>query len=48
MTDAARQRLIGPSEFTMNRAGMTAAAASVLAAVPASGRVKIAVEAAGH
>lgn len=48
VTDAARHRLVGPSEFAMNRSGLTAAAARATAAVPPSGRVKVAVEAAGH
>ncbi len=48
VTDAARQRLVGPSEFVMNRAGLTAAAARAMAVVPSPGRVKVAVEAAGH
>jgi transposase len=48
VTDAARHRLVGPSEFAMNRSGLAAAAAEAIAAVPASGGVKIGVEAAGH
>ena len=48
VTDAARHLLVGPTEFTMNRSGLGNAAASVLAAVPVSGQVKVGVEAAGH
>lgn len=48
VTNAARHLLIGPTEFTMNRSGLGGAAASVMAAVPVSGQVKVAVEAAGH
>ncbi len=48
VTDAARRRLVGPSEFTMTGSGLTAAVARVLAAVPASVQVKLGVEAAGH
>jgi len=48
VTDAARQRLVGPSEFVMNRAGLTDAAARAMAVVASPGRVKVAVEAAGH
>ncbi|AKS34625.1 IS110 family transposase [Mycolicibacterium goodii] len=48
VTDAARHLLVSPTEFTMNRSGLGAAAASVMAAVPVSGQVKVAVEAAGH
>ncbi len=47
VTDAARQRLVGPSEFTMNRTGLTAVTAAV-ASIPSLGRVKVGVEAAGH
>jgi transposase len=48
VTDAARHRLVGPSEFVMNRSGLTCAASRVMAVVPASGQVKVGVEAAGH
>lgn len=48
VTDAARHLLVSPTEFTMNRSGLGGAAASVMAAVPVSGQVKVAVEAAGH
>ncbi|MGQ9352254.1 IS110 family transposase [Mycolicibacterium gilvum] len=48
VTDAARHRLLTPSEFAMNRSGLIAATTRVMAAVPASGQVKVAVEAAGH
>ncbi|MGV0795284.1 IS110 family transposase, partial [Mycolicibacterium sp. XJ1819] len=48
VTDAARQRLAGPSEFAMNRTGLGAVVAQVAASVPISGQVKVGVEAAGH
>lgn len=48
VTDAARRRLVGPSEFAMTGSGLTAAAAQTRAVVPPAGRVKVAVEAAGH
>lgn len=48
VTDAARHLLVSPTEFTMNRSGLGGAAASVMASVPVSGQVKVAVEAAGH
>ncbi|MBY0290790.1 MAG: IS110 family transposase [Mycobacteriaceae bacterium] len=48
VTDASRHRLIGPSEFAMTGSGLAGAAARAIAVVPASGRVKVAVEAAGH
>jgi transposase len=48
VTDTARCRLVAPSEFTMNRSGLSAAAARAMAVVPPSGRVKVGVEAAGH
>ena len=48
VTDAARHRLVGPSEFAMTGSGLTAAAARVRAVVPRAGRVKVGVEAAGH
>lgn len=48
VTDAARHQLISPMEFAMNRSGLTRAAVAVMAVVPVSGQVKVAVEAAGH
>ncbi|KQH79837.1 MULTISPECIES: IS110 family transposase [Mycobacteriaceae] len=48
VTDAARHRLVGPSEFAMNRSGLAAAAARAIAAVPELSGVKVGVEAAGH
>ena len=48
VTDAARRLLVSPTEFAMNRSGLSAAADSVMAVLPASGQVKVAVEAAGH
>lgn len=48
VTDAARQRLVGPSEFAMTGSGLSAMVARVRAAVPESGQVKVGVEAAGH
>lgn len=48
VTDSARHRLVGPSEFAMTGSGLGAAAARARAVVPQSGRVKVAVEAAGH
>jgi transposase len=48
VTDSGRRRLFGPSEFAMNRTGLTAAAAAAMASIPPSGQVKVAVEAAGH
>jgi len=48
VTDAARHRLLAPSEFAMTGSGLSTAAARAMAAVPASGRVKVGVEAAGH
>ncbi|MDP7733717.1 IS110 family transposase [Mycobacterium paragordonae] len=48
VTDAARHRLVGPSEFTMTGSGLSAVAARVGAVVPAAGLVKVGVEAAGH
>lgn len=48
VTDAARHRLVGPSEFAMTGPGLTAAAARATAVVPPGGRVKVGVEAAGH
>jgi transposase len=48
VTDAGHQRLFGPSEFTMNRSGLTAVAAAAMASVPPSRQVKVGVEAAGH
>jgi transposase len=48
VTDAARQQLIGPSEFAMTRSGLTTATAQTTAVVPPGVRVKIAVEASGH
>ncbi|WP_179476221.1 IS110 family RNA-guided transposase [Mycolicibacterium vinylchloridicum] len=46
--DAARRRLVGPSEFVMTGSGLTAAVARAAAVVPPDGRVKVGVEAAGH
>ena len=48
VTDAARHRLIGPSEFAMTGSGLSAAAARASAVVPMAGQVKVGVEAAGH
>lgn len=48
VTDAARRRLIGPSEFAMTGSDLGAAAQRVMAVVPPAGRVKVGVEAAGH
>lgn len=48
VTDAARQLLVRPTEFAMNCSGLAGAANSAMAVVPASGQVKVAVEAAGH
>jgi len=48
VTGAARDQLISPTEFAMNRSGLTCAAHRAMAVVPASGQVKVAVEAAGH
>lgn len=48
VTDAARHLLVSPTEFTMNRSGLGSAAANMVAAIPVSGQVKVAVEAAGH
>jgi transposase len=48
VTDSGRHRLFGPSEFAMNRAGLTAVAAAAMSLVPPSGQVKVGVEAAGH
>jgi transposase len=48
VTDAARHRLVGPSEFAMTGSGLAAAAAQARAVMPLAGRVKVGVEAAGH
>lgn len=48
VTDAARHRLIGPSEFAMTGSGLVAAVARAAAVVPSTARVKVGVEAAGH
>ena len=48
VTGAARDRLVGPSEFAMTGSGLAEAAARVMAVVPPEGQVKIGVEAAGH
>jgi transposase len=48
VTDAARHRLVGPSEFAMTGPGLSGAAARATAVVPRAGRVKVGVEAAGH
>ena len=48
VTDAERHRLVGPSEFAMTRAGLTSATACVMDVASRAGRVKVAVEAAGH
>jgi transposase len=48
VTDAARHRLVGPSEFAMTGPGLAVAAARARAVMPAAGRVKVGVEAAGH
>jgi transposase len=48
VTDAGRHRLFGPSEFAMNRAGLAAVMAQVVASIPSPGQVKVGVEAAGH
>ncbi|WP_319445263.1 MULTISPECIES: IS110 family transposase [unclassified Mycobacterium] len=48
VTDAARHRLVAPSEFAMTGSGLTAAAARAIAVAPASVQVKVGVEAAGH
>lgn len=48
VTDAARHRLVDPSEFAMTGSGLSAAAARAMAVVPPAGRVKVGVEAAGH
>jgi transposase len=48
VTDTARHQLVAPSEFAMTRSGLSAVAARVRAVVPASGQVKIGIEAAGH
>jgi transposase len=48
VTDADRRGLVKPSEFAMNRAGLARAQSRVMAVIPASAQVKIAVEAAGH
>ncbi|WP_374159865.1 IS110 family transposase [Mycobacterium sp. G7A2] len=48
VTDAARHRLVGPSEFVMTGSGLTAAVEWAKAVVPPTGRVKVGVEAAGH
>jgi transposase len=48
VTDAARNRLVGPSEFAMTESGLAAAAARATAVMPLAGRVKVGVEAAGH
>ena len=48
VTDASHHRLVGPSEFTMNRTGLTAVTAAAVASIPSPGRVKVGVEAAGH
>ncbi len=48
VTDAGRHRLFGPSEFAMNRTGLTAVTAAAMASIPSSGQVKVGVEAAGH
>jgi transposase len=47
-TDSVRNRLLGPVEFAMTRSGLAAAVQRVVAVVPASARVKVGVEAAGH
>jgi transposase len=48
VTDAARHRLLGPSEFAMTGSGLANAAACAMAAAPAAAQVKVGVEAAGH
>ena len=48
VTDGARTRVFGPVEFAMTRSGLAATAQDVLAVVPSSAQVKVAVEAAGH
>jgi transposase len=48
VTDSARHRLVAPVEFAMTGSGLGTAVARVMAAVPASGQVKVGVEAAGH
>lgn len=48
VTDAARNRLVGPVEFAMTRSGLDATARRAMAVIPPSGQVKVGVEAAGH
>jgi transposase len=49
VTDAARQRLLGPVGFTMTRSGLSRVVDRVRGVLPAAGvRVKVGVEAAGH
>lgn len=48
VTDSSRKRLLGPVEFAMNGSGLAAVVHRVMAVVPPSSQVKIAVEAAGH
>ena len=48
VTDADRHGLIKPAEFVMNRSGLACAQSRVMAVIPVSAQVKIAVESAGH
>ncbi|AFM20616.1 transposase IS116/IS110/IS902 family (plasmid) [Mycolicibacterium chubuense NBB4] len=48
VTDAARHRLVGPSEFAMTGSALAEAIAAAAAALPSMAQVKVGVEAAGH
>lgn len=48
VTDSARQRLLGPVEFAMNRSGLVDVVDQVSSTIPACAQVKVGIEAAGH
>ena len=48
VTDSARSRLLGPVDFPMTRPGLADVLARVQRVLPATGLVKVGVEAAGH
>lgn len=48
VTDADRHRLLGPVDFAMTKSGLCATLARVQSVLPASARVRVGIEAAGH
>jgi transposase len=48
VTDEKRHRLLGPVDFAMTRAGLTATLGKIRAVVPVDVAVKVGIEAAGH